>query len=175
MGFQPALGLQLTLAVGGVGAGLVGLANLGIRLLFADGSHDTERRYVDEAAQRHPESQQGTDQMLRALSVNTVEVALVETLGDAGGMDHVVELVSLELAAQCLLRRQVQLDEMDALVGQELARAAAAHGRPRLEAPAERLFNNEGANKATGPGNQYLHLNRYAVAKNCYVSAAFSS
>ena len=58
-------------------------------------------------------------------------------------MHHIVELVAAQLFLQPLLRREVQLDEVDALVLQELPRAAATHSSPRLEPPAEGFFNDE--------------------------------
>ena len=100
---------------------LVTLANLRVGLLLAYGTHDAEAADVDKAAQWHLQGNDGVDEVLRALGVDAAEVSLVQTLGNAGGMHHIVEVVTLQLLFQLLFRRKVQLDEVDALVGQELA------------------------------------------------------
>ena len=86
--------------------------------------------------------------MLGALGIDAEEVLLVQTLRNAGGMDDVVEAVAGQLLAQGLLGRQVQLDEMDAFVGQKLVGTALAHSCPHLKIPPERLLHNERPDEA---------------------------
>ena len=57
--------------------------------------------------------------MLGTFRVDAVEIGLVQTLRYTGGMYHVVELLTLQLFYQLLLRREVEFDEVDTLVLQE--------------------------------------------------------
>ena len=119
--FQPSLGVELALAVGGVGLRGVALADLGVGLLLADGAHDAETADIDETLDAHLEGHQNVNEMLGALGIDAVEVGFVETFGDAGGMHDVVELQPGELFGELRLGREVEFDEIDTLVGKELA------------------------------------------------------
>ncbi len=152
-GVEPAFSLELAAAILGVGLRGVGLADLLVGLLFADGAEDAERTDIDEAGERHGLGRQCADEILRPLGIDAAEVGLVETLGDAGGVNHIVEVMTAELLAEPFFGREVELDEVDALVLQVLPRAAATHGSPRLHSPAESLFDDEGADETAGSGN----------------------
>ena len=53
VGFEPSLGIEFALTVGGVGVGGVTLANLGVGLLFADSTHNAETTDIDKAIDAH--------------------------------------------------------------------------------------------------------------------------
>ena len=74
----------------------------------------------------------------------------MQTFGHTSGMYHIVELVVAELLLQLFFRREVQLDQVDALVLQEGARTRLAHGSPRIKTSLERFFYDEGANETAG-------------------------
>ena len=118
--FEPSLGIELALTVGGVGVGGVALADLGIRLLFTDGAHDAETADIDETLDAHLEGFQDVNEMLGALGVDAMEVGFVETFGDTGGMHDVVELQPCELFGELRLGREIEFNEVDTVVGKEL-------------------------------------------------------
>ena len=120
VGFEPSLGIEFALTVGGVGLWRVALANLGIGLLFADGAHNAETADVDETLDAHLEGFQNVNEMLGALGVDAMEVGFVETLGDTGSMHDVVELQPGELFGELRLGREIEFDEVDTVVGKEL-------------------------------------------------------
>ena len=152
-GVEPAFSLELTATILGVGLRGVGLADFLIGLLLTNGAEDAERTDIDEAGERHGLGRQRADEVLGPLGIDAAEVGLVDTLGDAGGVNHIVEVMAAELLAEPLLRREVEFDEMDALVLQVLLGAAATHGSPRLHSSAESLFDDEGAYETAGSGN----------------------
>ena len=65
-------------------------------------------------------------------------------------MYHIVELMSAQLVGEPLLRREVEFDEVYALVLQIAARTGGAHRRPYLHVAAQCLFHYETAYEATG-------------------------
>ena len=121
-----------------------------------DGAEDAERAEIDEALQGHAQLHERLHQVLGALGVDAPEVALVNTLGDARSVDHVVELLVTELGDELILGIEVQFDEMDTRVLKIGLRTGAAHGCPGLEAALQGLFYDEGANESAGSGNQNL-------------------
>ena len=68
-------------------------------------------------------------------------------------MHHIVECLVFELCFKLALTAQVQLDEMDALVLQELPGAGAAHGCPGVHATAQGLFYDIRAYESAGSSN----------------------
>ena len=69
-----------------------------------------------------------------------MEVGLVQTLRHTSRMHHIVELLIAQLFHQLGLRREVEFDEVDALILQERPRAALAYGSPSLEPSFEGLL-----------------------------------
>ena len=119
--FQPLLGLELALAVSGVGLWRVALADLSVGLLLANGAHDAETADIDETLDAHLEGHQDVNEVLGALGIDAVEVGFVETFGDTCGMHDIVELQPGELIGELRLGREVEFDEVDTLVSKELA------------------------------------------------------
>ena len=144
------LGLQLAFSVGGVGLRNVGLANFLIRLLLADRAEDAERTEIDKALQWHLQLQQRVDKVTRAVGVHTEEIFLVQAFRHASSMHHIVELLPLHLLHELLFRREVEFDEVDALVFQKLARTGLANRSPHFHSTLQSFFDDKAANKSTG-------------------------
>ena len=140
---QEPLGSQLTLSVGGVGFRMVAQADVLVGLFLAHGSVDAERTQVDKLLDGHLQCQDGPHQVLRPARVHGVEVFLFQTLRHAGGMDHVVERMPLQLLFQLRLARKVQFDEVYPGIRQVLPRTAPSYSGPHLHAASEALLNNE--------------------------------
>ena len=119
--FQPSLGVELALAVSGIGLWRVALADLSVGLLLANGAHDAETADIDETLDAHLEGHQDVNEVLGALGIYAVEVGFVETFGDACGMHDIVELQPSELFGELRLGREIEFDEIYTLVGKELA------------------------------------------------------
>ena len=152
-GVEKLLGLELALAVGGVGARRVVLSNLLVGLLFAYGPEDAQAAQVDEAPHGHLRLQDGVHQVHCALVVHLHEIGSRQALGDARSMHHIVEVVTVERLRQTILRREIKLYEMDARIAQVAPRTRTAHTSPGLEAAAQCLLHYETANESTGTGN----------------------
>ena len=83
---------------------------------------------------------------------DTAEIVAVQTLRHSGGMHHIVERVVLKPAFQLLGRREVELNEVYALVGEITARTCRPHRGPHVHATAQRFFNDKAADEAACAG-----------------------
>ena len=134
---------QFAAPVFGIGLRGVALTDLFIGLLLPDGTKHAEAAHEDQSLQGHLYLQQSVHQILGALGVDAPEVLFVQTLRHTSGMHHVVEGFIFQLLFQLLLRREVQFDEVDALVFQPFPRTALTHGSPGLEAPAKGFLHDK--------------------------------
>ena len=150
------LGVELALAVRRVGVRHVVLADVLVGLLLVYGAEDAERTEEHEALQRHLQLDERIDEVLCALGIHAAEVGLVETFSHASGMNDVVELVLAELCLQLLLRTEVKLNKMYALVLKIFARCGFSHCCPHLHISVEGFLNDKTANEATGSCYKYL-------------------
>ena len=139
-GLQELFCSQFAAAVGRIRLRGITLADFLIGLLFLDSPENAETAHEDKSLQGHLRFEQRLYQVLRAFCVDAMEVGLVQTLRHTSRMYHVVELMPLQLFYQLLLRREVEFDEVDALVLQERPGTAFADGSPGVEAPFEGLF-----------------------------------
>ena len=85
------------------------------------------------------------------------EIFFMKAFRHSGGMNHIIEMVTLKLLLQCLGVVDAQCDEVYAAVGEEVALAAATNSSPHLHISAQCFFYNERTNKATGSSNENLH------------------
>lgn len=111
-GLEPLLALQLALAVGRVGACLVGCRYLGVRLLLARRPHHAQAAQIDKAPQPRVLSAQRQRQVGRAFGVHFEEVAAVQAFGYACRMHNIVKLLSAQLLLQLVQVAQVELYKM---------------------------------------------------------------
>lgn len=152
-GVEKLLSHELALAVGGVRPWRVAFFYLLIGLLLHfDRSEDAQTAHVDEAFEWHVELEDRVDKILCALVVDLEEVVSVQTFRHACCMNDIVKVVSAQLFNECVLRGEVEVDEMDTLVLQIAPRTGATHPRPRLKTAPERFFHDKTANKAAGTG-----------------------
>lgn len=151
-GVEELLGHELALAISRVRPWRVVFFDLLIRLLLPDRAEDAQAAHVDEAFERHVELEDSVDKVLCALVVDFEEVVSVQTFGHACCMNDIVKVVSPQRFNECVLRGEVEVDEMDTLVLQIASRAGAAHTRPRLEAAPQRFLYDKTANKTAGTG-----------------------
>ena len=104
------------MSVGRVRHGLVGFLYFFVRLLLAYRTENAERRDEHKAFKRHFQVYHSIGQVLRPLSVYSVEVVAMQAFGCSRSMHHVVEMVSAELAFQSFGIAQIKLHETNALV-----------------------------------------------------------
>jgi len=162
-GVEKLLGLEFALAIEGVGARGVGLLDLLIGSLLADGTEHAERTEVDEAFQGHAQLEDGMYKIDRSLIVHLEKIVGMDALGHPGSMHDIVEIVAAELLGKPLLGRKIKFDEMDTMVLQILSRTAPAHCCPCFKPLAQCLLHDKTANETAGTGDEYRH--NYQVTK----------
>ena len=69
-------------------------------------------------------------------------------------MHNVVEAQFAHFLHHLLFAVEVEMNEMDTLVGQILSAARRAHSHPHVHAHVEGLVNDEATDKSCGSGNQ---------------------
>ena len=103
-GIEEAFGLQFAFTIRRIGQGSVVFVDFGKRFLFPDGTKHTQRTDVDEPLEGHLQLQNSIHQVLGTFGVDTVKIVRMNTFGDAGGMNDIVESMPLELLNQSLFR-----------------------------------------------------------------------
>ena len=123
---------------------------------FIAHTHSTEAADEQEILGHCIGSNEAIHERAHKLIVDAVEVEEIHALGGTEIVHHIVPLAAHRshrfgnLCSEIVAVGIIKLNEIDALIGEKLARSGAAHSRPRLVAALKSRSHHKAADKSTG-------------------------